>query len=83
MACALFDPVGADGEDLLAAEPVAEVVSISARTSKSGKSKASDKPKGRSKKNEVVMLSTSFTCWRKVPESRLESVIYQIQALVG
>ena len=73
MACPLFDTIGEHGEDLLASEVVEAELSQSGRTSKSGRPKsACEKPKGgtRAKKNEVVMLSTSFTCWRKCPESR-------------
>ena len=41
MACALFDPVGEHGEDLLASEAVAEPeLSVSARGSKTGKPKS-------------------------------------------
>ena len=81
MACALFDPVGEHGEDLLASEAVAEPeLSVSARGSKTGKPKSgAEKPKGqRAKKSEVVMLSTSFTCWRKVPDSRIDWSLIQI-----
>ena len=46
------------------------------RSNRSGsKRKDKDQPKAgakkRAKKDEVVMLSTSYTCWRKVPVTRL------------
>ena len=74
MACTLLGQVGEHGEDLLAAEPAPSDIdnSVSARGSK--KPKAVKEPKARAKKNEVATLSTSFTCWRKVPEPGLNLV---------
>ena len=71
MACTLLDQVGEHGEDLLACEAAPSDVDVSA-SGRGRKPKSSGKePKTRAKKGNVVTLSTSFTCWRKVPEPRL------------
>ena len=72
MACALLDPLGEHGENLLASEPV-EDDDAKASASARGKKPQSEgsKKSGRAKKGQVVMLSSSYTCWRKVPEAWL------------
>ena len=79
MACALLEPLGESGESIQAADPTTEVDDVP-RTSGPGsaRSKRSDASKTtggrpRSKKGAVVTLSSSYTCWRKVPESWLHS----------
>ena len=75
MACALLDPLGDSGENLLATEPVAAEsdadggLSVSARGRKQQAATQGGAPKKRAKKGDVVMLSSSYTCWRKVPEA--------------
>ena len=76
MASAFLSMLGEGGESVIACEPVEEAEpSISARGSK-GKAKTSKADKSgpgqtpRSKKGQAAMLSTSYTCWRKVPAFR-------------
>ena len=78
MACALLEPMGESGESIQAfdgtgQEPPEAAASGKSTRSKGGRSDASKTTGGkpRSKKGEVVMLSSSYTCWRKVPETWL------------
>ena len=70
MATPFLETLGEHGESILATDIVPEEkgpdVSASGRKPKSD-GQAAKKP--RSKKSEVVMLSSSYTCWRKVPET--------------
>ena len=81
MACTLLDQLGEHGEDLLAhdAAPSEAELSVSGRGKKP---KAAKDTKPRAKKGEVTMLSTSFTCWRKVPEPRLVKSLVMKQIVV-
>ena len=53
-----------------------EVVEGASDTGKSGKKDGSKKgpSKTRKKANEVVILSSSFTCWRKVPDTSYQLI---------
>ena len=83
MACALLDPLGDSGENLMATEDVQpggdddlRSVSRSARGRRAADQKAVVKK--RAKKGEVLMLSSSYTCWRKVPEAWLQYLLESI-----
>ena len=73
MASQVLCATGLDGYGFDSGAPAEadDLVSERSSTTGAGKQKAKADPKRRSKKADVVMLSSSFTCWRRVPETRL------------
>ena len=71
MACNLLAVLGAEGEGFAQAAPDERETDLVSDSSKSKNKPANkDVKKQRAKKGEVEMLSTSFSCWRKVPDAR-------------
>ena len=86
MACALLDPMGEGNENLITTDAAPDddgndYQSSAGRSNRSRGAASGSRggaPKKRARKGEVTMLSTSFTCWRKVPEPRLQAATYVI-----
>ena len=73
MASAFFETLGEHGESILATEVVPEEKGPDVSNSGKKKPTSEGAKRTRAKKGEVVLLSSSYTCWRKVPEAWLDS----------